>query len=203
MPQGPYHRLQVNYEPASHALYRAYELAFTRAGDASYVTRAGTTHAWALDMKKALAHHDVLEPIATGMAAVMRLIGLDQLAGLGYGSAFLIGAVAVLDPGIRVSIVRDRPKAYGFRRSVEGDVDPRRPTMLVDDIVNSGRSAAATARLLRGQGHDVVGVLAVFDFAWGEGRRVAARESLAVQSMATLHRDRVRTPSADLPARPH
>jgi orotate phosphoribosyltransferase len=122
--------------------------------------------------------------------------GVAQVAGFGYGAfpmvcAVLTAGAAAGGDGASAPFVggfiRERRKAYGRRRLVEGPLDRHRPVALVDDILNSGRSAARAVALLRADGFQVAGVLTLFNFTWSGGRARIEGEGLWVESLLELN----------------
>ncbi|MEM6336735.1 MAG: hypothetical protein AAF752_09210, partial [Bacteroidota bacterium] len=61
------------------------------------------------------------------------------------------------------------------------------PVVLLDDILNSGRSAVKALSLLRGDGYRVVGLFTLFNFTWGGGRARMEQEGLWVDSLLDLN----------------
>ena len=123
------------------------------------------------------------------------------MAGFGYGAFPLVPAVlphGTSERPFRGGFIRERRKAYGRRRLVEGPLDRSRPVALMDDILNSGRSAARAAALLRSDGFDVSGVVTLFNFTWSGGRARLEAEGLWVESLLELNlRESARVTSGD------
>ena len=75
------------------------------------------------------------------------------------------------------------------------------PVALMDDILNSGRSAARAAALLRTDGFQVAGVVTLFNFTWSGGaRRGSEAEGLWVESLAGAEPPRERAGGRRRPA---
>ncbi len=142
--------------------------------------------AWALDTRRALARSDVLAPIAQAMSDFIVGNGYSQIAGYGYGSFLLLGAILQVTPGVRAGMIRKFRKPYGFRNMVEGDIGPDAPTLIVDDVVSSGRSAQEAALRLRAEGMDALGVLAIFVYEWTAPETKLALQGLSLASLASL-----------------
>jgi orotate phosphoribosyltransferase len=114
--------------------------------------------------------------------------GIRQVAGRGFGSYALVGAILAASGfnSFRGAFVRDQRKRYGRKRLVEGPVTTDEPIVVVDDILNSGRSALRTVALLRQDGFHAEGVLSLFNFTWSEGRRLLESDGLWVDSLLDL-----------------
>ena len=168
-----------------------------------HLTRDGRPASWAFDMRVPLAHASILAPVATSMAALLRSIGVSQVAGRGCGAIFLLGAIGTIDSSFRLGFVRDEPKRYGGRRIVEGALDTGRPVAMVDDVLNSGRSVIKGIDALRAEGFDVMTALVLLEIGWGRARSELQRRGVSTWPLATLERDPAhhrRRPAAAQPA---
>jgi orotate phosphoribosyltransferase len=59
--------------------------------------------------------------------------------------------------------------------------------VVLDDILNSGRSAARAVGLLRQDGFEVAGLLTLFNFTWSGGRTRVEDLGLWVDSLLDLN----------------
>jgi orotate phosphoribosyltransferase len=119
----------------------------------------------------------------------LRAKGVYQVAGYGFGAYSLVCAVLAApgEPIFRGGFIRDQPKKHGRRRLVEGPLDRTQPVVLLDDILNSGRSAVRAISLLKKDDFDVVGVTTLFNFTWSGGRNRVESEGLWVDSLLDLN----------------
>lgn len=170
-----------------HALY---ERALVRREDESITDPRGQPIGWLLDTRTPMLDGEIFAE--TGRVLSERLLarGVEQVAGFGYGAFPMVCAVLTAsDPAhaFKGGFIRDRRKPYGRRRLVEGPLDRNKPVALVDDILNSGRSASRAASLLRSDGFAVAGVLTLFNFTWSGGRTRLEGEGLWVESLLELN----------------
>jgi orotate phosphoribosyltransferase len=147
---------------------------------------------WLLDTRIPMLEAEMFEEIGGVLAERLRARGVHQLAGFGYGAFPIVCSVLSSppvdnEPHFRGGFIRDRRKPYGRRRLVEGPLDRSKPVVLVDDIVNSGRSAARAVSLLRSDGFDVPGVMTLFNFTWSGGKPRLEAEGLWVESLLELN----------------
>jgi orotate phosphoribosyltransferase len=140
-----------------------------------------------LDVRVAIAQARLLRPIVSHLVEVLDCHGVRQVAGRGYGSFLLVGGILAADDRLRGGLVRETRKGHGTRRLVEGSLEPARPLLIVDDVLSSGRSAAALATRLRADGYDPRGVLAIFGYGWRGGAPTLRTLGLTVETMATIH----------------
>lgn len=57
--------------------------------------------------------------------------------------------------------LKKQPKDYGLKNWIEGMVDPRRPVLLIDDVVGHGRTLRQAAERLRSFELEVMGAFAI------------------------------------------
>ncbi len=167
-----------------------YQRALVRREDEPITDPRGQPIGWLLDTRTPMLDGDVFPEIGSVLAE--RLLGrdVDQVAGFGYGAFPMVCAVLAGGPPerpLRGGFIRERRKAYGRRRLVEGPLDRSRPVALVDDILNSGRSAARAVALLRSDGFQVAGVMTLFNFTWSGGRARLEADGLWVESLLELN----------------
>jgi orotate phosphoribosyltransferase len=91
------------------------------------------------------------------------------------------------EPPFRGGLIRDERKPHGRRRLVEGPLDASEPVVLLDDILNSGRSATQALTRLENEGFSVVGVMTLFNFTWSSGRSRIESDNRWVDSLLDLN----------------
>lgn len=179
-----------------HALYQR---ALVRREDEAITDPRGQPIGWLLDTRTPMLDGALFAEIGAVLAERLRARGIEQVAGFGYGAFPMVSAVLAASDDEYVfkgGFIRDRRKAYGRKRLVEGPLDRSKPVALVDDILNSGRSASRAASLLRADNFTVAGVLTLFNFTWSGGRNRLEAERLWVESLLELNlRDGSRTPA--------
>jgi orotate phosphoribosyltransferase len=190
-----------------HALYQR---ALVRREDEPITDPRGQPIGWLLDTRTPMLDGALFAEIGGVLSERLRVRGIEQVAGFGYGAFPMVCAVLSAPMGasgdgapvpFAGGFVRERRKGYGRRRLVEGPLDRRRPVALVDDILNSGRSAARAVALLRSDGFQVAGVLTLFNFTWSGGRARLEGEGLWVESLLELNlRESTRAVGAAAPS---
>lgn len=167
-----------------------YQRALVRREDEAITDPRGQPIGWLLDTRTPMLDGEVFQEAGAVLAERLRARDLDQVAGFGYGAFPIVAAVLANGTprhSFKGGFIRERRKAYGRRRLVEGPLDRSRPVALVDDILNSGRSAARAAALLRSDGFTVDGVVTLFNFTWSGGRARLEAEGLWVESLLELN----------------
>ncbi len=182
--------------------HQLYQRALVRRDQEPITDPRGQPIGWLLDTRMPMLEGEVFDEIGEVLAERLRTRGIEQVAGLGYGSFPIVCSVlgSAADDGqtrFKGGFVRERRKAYGRRRLIEGPIERGRPVVLMDDILNSGRSAARAIALLRSDGFEVPGVLTLFNFTWSGGKARLEGEGLWVESLLELNlRDGTRAAAA-------
>jgi orotate phosphoribosyltransferase len=135
-----------------------------------------------VDVKQAWTHPQRLRTLAHALAA--RVHGEALLGGIELGAVPLVVATA-LETGLPFLVVRKPGREHGTGRRYEGEIPPGARCLLLEDVVTTGGSVAATVELLRGAGARIDRVVAVIDREEG-GRERLAPLGVALESLETL-----------------
>ena len=181
--------------------HQLYQRALIRREQEPITDPRGQPIGWLLDTRIPMLDSKMFKEVGRVLADRLRAKGVNQVAGFGFGAYSMVCSVLAAPgtPAFKGGFVREQRKPHGRRRLVEGPVDRTRPIVLLDDILNSGRSAARAVSLLRGDGFDVVGVMTLFNFTWSGGRVRIEGDGLWVDSLLDLNlRDSSRSSSDSL-----
>lgn len=181
------HRIVPSRPELEEVLTALYQASFVTDAATPHYRPDGTTDAWALDLRLGLSQHFLLTPIARQTGRIISASGVNQIAGKGYGSAFLLGGILATSPDFRGGIIRDTSKPHGFRKLVEGSLTPDRPVFLIDDVLSSGQSAAESLNVLQQHGFSVAGIAVVFRYGWRKSEERLKEYEIPVHSLATLY----------------
>jgi orotate phosphoribosyltransferase len=168
---------------------RLYDRALVRREDELITDPRGQPIGWLLDTRVPMLDGELFDEVGGVLAERLRERGVHQVVGYGFGAYPLVCSVLTAggEPAFKGGLVREEAKGHGRRRLVEGPVDGARPIALLDDIINSGRSAAKALELVRGEGYEVVGLLTLFNFTWSSGQARIEDEGLWVDSLLDLN----------------
>jgi len=168
---------------------RLYEHSLVRREQEYITDPRGQPIGWLLDTRMPMLDGALFQEVGQVLAERLRHKGIQQVAGYGFGAYSMVCAVLAApgEPAFRGGFVREVRKAHGRRRLVEGPVAPQEPLVLLDDILNSGRSAAKAVSLLRSEGYHVVGLVTLFNFTWSGGRARLEADGLWVDSLLDLN----------------
>jgi orotate phosphoribosyltransferase len=169
-------------------LQAAYEFAYVDTTRIPFLEKPDAKKArWALDMRTALSRSDILRPVAEAILAnVLQPRGCHQIVGYGYGSFPLLGAITAAGTGVKSGMLRSVAKADGFGRLLEGGLDTASPVVVVDDLINSGKTLRRTVETMSSAGYQIVAATCVFQFGWGKAHRLPRRMGLDIVPLATL-----------------
>lgn len=172
--------------------HQLYQRALVRRDQEPITDPRGQPIGWLLDTRIPMLEGEIFTEIGEVISERLRARNVHQIAGFGYGAFPIVCAVLSAparegDAGFRGGFIRERRKAYGRRRLVEGPLNRDFPVVLVDDILNSGRSAARAVSLLQSDGYDVAGVLTLFNFTWSGGKARLEEDGLWVESLLELN----------------
>jgi len=168
---------------------RLYDRALIRREDELITDPRGQPIGWLLDPRIPMLDGELFTEVGTVLADRLRERDLYQVVGYGFGAYPLVCSVLSVSESAPFNggLVRDDRKEHGRRRLVEGPIDPEKPVVLLDDIINSGRSASRALHLLRREGLEVAGLLTLFNFTWSSGQSRIEAEGLWVDSLLDLN----------------
>ncbi len=168
---------------------RLYDQALVRREQELITDPRGQPIGWLLDTRIPMLDGVMFQEVGRVLAERLRGRSVRQVVGFGFGAHAMVCSV-LADPGptaFKGGLVREHRKPHGRRRLVEGPLDRRAPVVLLDDILNSGRSASRALALLRADGFQVAGLLTLFNFTWSGGRARLESEGLWVDSLLDLN----------------
>ena len=168
---------------------RLYERALVRREDELITDPRGQPIGWLLDTRVPALDGELFTEVGAVLADRLRERDIRQIVGYGFGAHPLVCSVLSVSEGgeFKGGLVREERKEHGRRRLVEGPIDADRPVVMVDDIINSGRSASEALQLLRGADFTVEGLLTLFNFTWSNGQSRIEAEGLWVDSLLDLN----------------
>ena len=178
---------------------RIYDRALIRREDELITDPRGQPIGWLLDTRVPMLDGDLFAEVGGVLADRLREREVYQVVGYGFGAYPLVCSVLSDSgsPAFKGGLIREERKNHGRRRLVEGPVDPSRATVLLDDIINSGRSAAQALELLRREEFNVVGLMTLFNFTWSSGQSRIEDDGVWVDSLLDLNLRENKNSSSD------
>ena len=168
---------------------RLYEEALVRSDQEEITDPRGQPIGWLLDTRIPMLSGHLMPEVGYVLGERLRAKNVDQVVGFGFGSYALVASIvaAAGHQPFMGGFVREERKPHGRKRLVEGPITRDRPVVLIDDILNSGRSALRAVALLQQDGFQVAGMMCLFNFAWSGGRGRLEEHGLWVDSLLDLN----------------
>ena len=168
---------------------RLYDRSLVRREDELITDPRGQPIGWLLDTRVPMLDGEMFNEVGSVLAKRLREKEVHQVAGFGFGAYALVCSVLSVagEPAFQGGLIREERKEHGRRRLIEGPLDPSEPVVLLDDILNSGRSASKALNRLRREDFHVVGMMTIFNFTWSSGRSRLEGEGLWVDSLLDLN----------------
>src|ERR1700744_5309731 len=67
--------------------------------------------------------------------------------------------------------VRSKPKEHGLGQQIEGYYQKGQPTVVIEDLLSTGKSSLQVVDILRSEGLEVVGVVSIFNYGFDTVRQ--------------------------------
>jgi orotate phosphoribosyltransferase len=87
----------------------------------------------------------------------------EVIAGVATG-AIAHGALVAEEMGLPFVYVRSKPKDHGLENLIEGDLQPGKKVVVIEDLVSTGLRSLNAVTALRNYGADVMGMLSIFSY---------------------------------------
>jgi orotate phosphoribosyltransferase len=91
--------------------------------------------------------------------------GVEVIAGVATG-AIAQGALVAEELGLPFVYVRSAPKGHGMGNLIEGDLQPGKKVVVIEDLISTGGSSLKAVEALRAAGSDVLEMFAIFTYGF-------------------------------------
>src|SRR5277367_6703216 len=142
------------------------------------VLTSGATAEYLVDAKRAILLREGFMALGELVAAQAAEWGATAVGGMTMGADPIACAALAGGADVKAFFVRKEVKTHGLARRVEGPLlTAGDRCMLVEDVVTTGGSTIRALEVVRSEGFDIVGVLAICDRLAGgaDAIREAAR----------------------------
>lgn len=121
------------------------------------------------DNRQTLSYPQVRRQIALQLTRLAKEFfpEVTVIAGVATG-AIAHGILVAEELGLPFVYVRSAAKGHGMGNQVEGRIMPGEKTLVIEDLVSTGRSSIAAVKALREAGFLVEGMLAIFSYSLPE-----------------------------------
>ncbi len=152
--------------------------------------RHGKTLEWLIDLRPLLLDAPMLDIIAQAFWDRFAEKAPCQVGGLEMAAIPLLVAILHVAQQRQIPargfIIRRERKTYGRGQVIEGDVTAGEPVILVDDIMNSGRSLEKARAVLMDMGIAPQAAFTVIDFESDKGRQWQRDHGVPLSSLFKL-----------------
>lgn len=140
------------------------------------------------DNRMLYSHPEARTFIAQALSDRVRSLHIppDVIAGTATAA---IGWAALAADRLRLPFVyvRSKAKEHGTKKLIEGDLKPEQHVVVIEDLLSTGGSSAATVETLRSEGQAIVtDVVAIFTYDFAAAREKADELSVHLHPLTTI-----------------
>jgi len=148
---------------------------------------SGAIAQYLVDAKRAILLRPGFEALATLVAAQAEEWGATAVGGMTMGADPIACAALAGGADVKAFFVRKESKTHGLSRRIEGPLlDAADRCMLVEDVVTTGGSTIRALEAIQGEGHEVVGVLAICDRLAGGADKIQEAAQVPYVALTTI-----------------
>lgn len=136
------------------------------------------------DNRKLLSFPYVREYIKSEMCNVIfeKYPDADLIAGVAT-AGIAWGAMAADQLKLPFIYVRPKPKEHGLGNQIEGAFQPGQKTVVVEDLISTGKSSLQVVDVLRSAGIEVLGMVSIFSYGFDAADKNFADAKVPFQSL--------------------
>jgi len=137
------------------------------------------------DNRQTLSYPQVRRQIALQLTKLIKEFFPDAavIAGVATG-AIAHGILVAEELGLPFVYVRNAPKGHGLGNVVEGRILKGQKTLVIEDLVSTGKSSIAAVKALREAGFEVAGMLAIFSYGLPEADEAMAENNCELVTLS-------------------
>ncbi|MBL7698005.1 MAG: orotate phosphoribosyltransferase [Chitinophagaceae bacterium] len=158
--------------------------AVTFSPDKPYTWASGWKSPIYCDNRKVLSFTYIREFVKSEMCNLIfekfpeaNLIAGVSTAGIAWG------ALAADQLKLPFVYVRPKPKEHGLGNQVEGFFEPRQKTVVVEDLISTGKSSLQVVEALRKADLEVMGMVAIFNYGFSAAKEAFERAAVTSYSL--------------------
>lgn len=136
------------------------------------------------DNRKVLSFPFIRDFIKSEMCNVIfeKFPGAELLAGVAT-AGIAWGAMAADQLKLPYVYVRPKPKEHGLGNQIEGFYERGQKTLVIEDLVSTGKSSLQVVDVLKEQGLDVIGMVSIFTYSFPVATEAFSKASLPYYSL--------------------
>lgn len=144
---------------------------------------SGETNAWLIDMRRLLFRPDYLNYVAMLFLDMTATLGPFQVGGMELSAVPIVSAIMMkaAESGRNINgfVVRKERKTHGAGNAIEGMLNDL-PIIIVDDVMNSGKSLEKVRAVLKDLGRDIAGAFVIVDYGSDAGIKWRRKHGISV-----------------------
>lgn len=94
------------------------------------------------------------------------------------------GAMAADQLKLPYVYVRSKPKEHGLGQQIEGYYQPAQPTVVIEDLISTGKSSLQVIDILRAEGLEVIGLVSIFNYGFSAAQEALERSGVPYISLS-------------------
>src|SRR3954471_6893413 len=124
------------------------------------------------DNRKILSFPFIRDFIKSEMCNVIfdKFPDADLLAGVAT-AGIAWGAMAADQLKLPFLYVRPKPKEHGLGNQIEGAFEQGQKTVVIEDLISTGKSSLQVVDVLRNAGLDIMGMVSIFSYGFDQAKR--------------------------------
>ncbi len=138
------------------------------------------------DNRKILSYPSTRDYIYKQFAAMVRekYPDAEVIAGVATG-AIAHGALVASELGLPFIYIRTKPKGHGLENLIEGDLQPGKKVVIIEDLVSTGQSSLNAARAVSEfGGGNILGMLAIFTYNFPIAKQAFAEAGIELTTLS-------------------
>jgi len=94
------------------------------------------------------------------------------------------GAMAADQLKLPYVYVRSKPKEHGLGQQIEGYYQKGQPTVVIEDLISTGKSSLQVVDILRSEGLEVVGLVSIFNYGFSAAKEAFEKANVPYISLS-------------------
>jgi orotate phosphoribosyltransferase len=137
------------------------------------------------DNRKVLSHPMVRDYIKSELSNVVfeKFINAEVIAAVAT-AGIPWGAMIADQLKLPFIYVRPKPKEHGLQNQIEGDFVGNQKTVVVEDLISTGKSSLQVINVLKEAGLDVIGMVSIFNYRFSIAEEVFTNAAIEVYSLS-------------------